>query len=133
MLSAGLSSLPSFSYEFLVYVWASMVVPVALYGFEVFPCTEKDVGSLIRYELQSWRRFLRISGRSPTDSVLCFIRARGLMSEMRVRRLKLFLKLVNAPVNSWQQAALVYHVSSRTPWFCLMEDEIKRDEVGHEV
>eukprot|EP00973_Karenia_brevis_P072851 10117097-Karenia_brevis.AAC.1 len=38
-------------------------------------------------------------------------------NEARIRRAVFLAKFINAPSNSWQHGALVWHVSNRSPWY----------------
>ena len=116
-LYAGLHRLPAFSFQFLVYLWQSLVLPVLCYGVEVFSWSEDNVNAFSRVEHAALKRCLGCSGRSPKHAVQCLTGLDPCTLEWRVRRLGFFLRLLNSPADSWQHQALVYHRNTSTHWY----------------
>ena len=75
-LQTGLKRMPSYGHAFVEYLWSSLVLPVVLYGFELFVVPQADLSELCKFELQWWRRLLHAGGRCPLDAVRCLTETR---------------------------------------------------------
>eukprot|EP00973_Karenia_brevis_P077291 10735822-Karenia_brevis.AAC.1 len=67
MLIAGLARIPSYPYSLLLYLWQTLAIPVALYGFEVFSWTSRDLEPIAAHQRCTLRRLLQVGGRAPND------------------------------------------------------------------
>eukprot|EP00973_Karenia_brevis_P018332 2515408-Karenia_brevis.AAC.1 len=117
MLKAGLLRIPAFTQDFLEFLWTALVAPVFLYGLELVEMGTSTLQDLHKEEYQSWRGLLRMGGRCPVLAVQSYVRCTPLEIQVRSRRLAFFIHLVNAPIYSWQHAALLYHHTRNTSWY----------------
>ena len=71
------------------------------------------------------RRLLKIGGRSPADMLYIFLNTCSVCDYFRSRRISLLIRLLNAPVNSWQHVALLAHLGLGSPWLSSVWSDIK--------
>eukprot|EP00973_Karenia_brevis_P022333 3073358-Karenia_brevis.AAC.1 len=102
MLFRGLQYLPGSSHEFAVYLWRTLALPVASYGFEV-SWTDALVEQTMTHHVSGWCRLLRIGKRTPVDVVAALMGLHCCSLDRRVRRASLFIRLLNSPPDSLQQ------------------------------
>eukprot|EP00973_Karenia_brevis_P011586 1569295-Karenia_brevis.AAC.1 len=69
MLMGTLLKIPGCPFAFLKYLWSSLVLPVFTYGLEVFDIDSSDLQASCQTELRTWKRLLKLGGRSPNDAV----------------------------------------------------------------
>ena len=74
---------------------------------------------------------LHVGGRAPSYCVSNIMALDSCTLEWRVRRLGLFLRLVNAPVGSWSHLALIAHHHLNTDWFRDANADLKLIIPGH--
>eukprot|EP00973_Karenia_brevis_P034810 4804221-Karenia_brevis.AAC.1 len=74
---------------------------------DVFDVPENTIKLFEKQEVQSWRRLLRVGGRSAIDSVRILMGLKSCTLEWRVRRAGLFLRLLHSPPESWHHTALL--------------------------
>jgi len=125
LLLAGLSKLPAHSFEFMRFLWSSMVSPVAVYGMELFTWTDSDVAALNSHQAWGWRKLLRVGGRAPLDSVQVLLGFDGWLLECRVRRVAHLLRLANSPPDSLQHVALVSLHLASSPWLAAALQDLR--------
>eukprot|EP00973_Karenia_brevis_P052229 7257527-Karenia_brevis.AAC.1 len=125
MLLSTLSRIPGCSHGFLTYIWQSLVVPVLLYGQELFDIHEQEFQAALQIEARQWRKMLRIGGRSPLDAIKILRGTPDLLVDVRAQRLGFLLRLINAPVSSWQHAALITHMSMSSRWLTNTIEDLK--------
>ena len=114
---AGLNKIPAYPHSFLLYLWSTLVAPVALYGIEAFAWEETDSAQLTKIQLQAWRRMLGVGGRAPLDAVQSSLGLDCITLTWRVRRVGLLLRLLNSPAGSLQQIAVITLRDLQSPWF----------------
>jgi len=117
LLFASLRRIPSYSFEFAMYLWRVLVIPVVCYGFEVFSWGDDDLKELNKCQKALWRYLLDVGGRAPTAATLLLLEAGSCVTEWRVRRAGLFFRLLRTPAGSWTQLALISLHELRSPWF----------------
>jgi hypothetical protein len=117
LLFASLRRIPSYSFEFAMYLWRVLVIPVVCYGFEVFSWGDNDLKELNKCQKALWRYLLDVGGRAPTAATLLLLEAGSCVTEWRVRRAGLFFRLLRTPAGSWTQLALISLHELRSPWF----------------
>jgi hypothetical protein len=110
----GLQRLPAHAHSFVQYLWQALVLPVALYGVELFTWTDADQSRFATLQRKFWRRLLKLGGRAPNDVTEVLMGVRCCTIEWRIRRVALLLRLLNAPPDSWQHVALVFLFSNQT-------------------
>ena len=106
-LKTGLSRIPSYPHSLLIFLWRSLVAPVAVYGCEVYAWAERDTTPFVRQQTYAWRSFLRAGGRASVEALQASLALECVTSLWRVSRVTLFLRLVNSPAGSLQQLALI--------------------------
>jgi hypothetical protein len=117
-LAAGLSRLPAYSHSFLQYLWKTLVLPVPLYGIELFVWPDAEIMRFKTLQAALWKRLLKLGGRAPRDAVDSLMGSACCCTiEWRVRRASLLLRLLNAPVDTWQHIALLYFASTKHEWY----------------
>ena len=53
----GLHAIPSYTHNyFIIYLWSSLVKPVATYGMELFEWLPNEVAPLLKQQTSVWRR-----------------------------------------------------------------------------
>ena len=95
----------------------TLVAPVACYGFEVFAWHQSGATEFKKVQFQGWKKLMRTSGRAPHDSTDSILSLTCCTIEWRVRRAGHFVRLLNQPVESLQQAALFTFWFLQEPWF----------------
>lgn len=112
-LVTGTARLPACARTFVIYQWSTLVLPVALYGVELFVWSEPQGKRFRTLQVGLWRRLLNMGGRSPRDAAESSMGCSSCCTiEWRVRRVGLLLRLLNARMDSWHHVALLYYVSS---------------------
>jgi len=117
MFFIGLHRIPSYSHAFACYLWQALVVPVVVYGLEVFSWSNGDITELTSAQLCAFRRLLGVGRRAPSDCVDVLMGCDDFSVICRSQRLALFLRLLNSPPASWQHVALLTHYQLHTKWF----------------
>ena len=117
LLSAGLSKLPSYPHSLLSYLWSSLAAPVGNYGMDLFAHSQAEVQAFENKERKWWRRLLQVGGRSPNAAVSIVMGLPPCVIVWKVQRAALFLKLANAPVDSWRHLAFIAHHHMQSDWF----------------
>eukprot|EP00973_Karenia_brevis_P046718 6482768-Karenia_brevis.AAC.1 len=69
MLANTLSRIPGYSVSFVSFLWSALVLPVLLYGLEIFHITAHDLQEPGQIETRSWRGLLKTGGRAPNDAL----------------------------------------------------------------
>ena len=115
---AGVWKIPACPHSFLKCLWGCLVTPVVPYGLEAYAWTETDMAPLFKCQTQAWRRLVGVGGRAPADAVHTILAIDCFTLTSRVRRVALFLRLLNSPEGSMQQIALITLESTQAPWFC---------------
>jgi hypothetical protein len=115
-LKSGLRRIPSYSHAFLMFLWRCLVVPVAIYGTEVFAWRTDDAKPFTQYHANAWRSLLQVGGRAPSDALEPFLGTDSITSIWRASRLALFLRLINSPAGSLQQLALITLLGLNDTW-----------------
>ena len=101
----------------MLYVWRTLVSPVASYGFEVYSWSNVQTKGFLRQQQHSWRSLLQVGGRSPGMATQTLMDCQCATIEWRVRRAALFMRLLASPAGSWTQLALLTLRELETPWF----------------
>ena len=114
---AGLQRLPAYTYDFLTYLWGALVIPVMTYGMDLFTWCPTEIKPLLKHQMASWRRLLRVGGRAPGDIVQTLLDLDCCTNRWRAQRTALFVRLLNSPPDSLQHVALSTFRELRTPWF----------------
>eukprot|EP00973_Karenia_brevis_P025510 3520567-Karenia_brevis.AAC.1 len=114
MMISGLGRLPASSFQFIRYLWRTLVAPVSWYGFELFDTTTLQADNFRKCANSAWRQLLMVGGRAPADAIKCFTGVSDWEIEVRLRRAAFFVRLLNAPTTSWQHAALLVQRQLRT-------------------
>eukprot|EP00973_Karenia_brevis_P010366 1406155-Karenia_brevis.AAC.1 len=117
MFFSGLRRLASFSHDFQMYLWQTLVVPVGLYGAELHSDGELGAQQVLVQERTAWRRLLQVGGRAPNHVVHTLLGIQTWEVEARIRQGVFLAKLVNAPIDSWQHVALLWHVCHGSTWY----------------
>ena len=84
-----------------------------------------DATKLAKVEERVWKSVLRVSAKSPGDAVRVLINRDSVQTRWRKQRLGLFLRLINAPIESWEHSAVVAHHFMQTPWYSECVDDLK--------
>jgi len=113
----GLRRIPAHTHSFVQYLWQALVLPVALYGVELFAWAEKDQSRFMSLQRGLGRRLLKLGGRAPNDVTDHLLGVRSCTIEWRTGRVSLLLRLLNAPTDSWQHAALLFYFTNNTDWY----------------
>ena len=116
LLTSGLLRLPGGSHEFALYLWQTLVAPVATYGMELFAWSESDCANIRKVQLQGLRKVSFLGGRAPGDITRALAGVQCCTLEWRVRRVGLLLRLVNSPPDSLQHLALAAFRILGSPW-----------------
>ena len=114
---AGLAKILAYSHSFLLYLWRSLVEPVAVYGCGAFAWSDADARPFIQEQSRAWRRMLRVGGRAPTEALQPLFSLDCISLQWRVRRVALFLRLVCSPEGSLEQIALLTLKGIAAPWY----------------
>lgn len=117
MLISSLRRIPSFSFSFRRYVWNTLVVPVACYGFEAYHWDECQAKEFTKQENSMQRYLLRVGGRSPTTATQILLSFDSCSLEWRVRRVALCMRLLFSPAGSSTQAARLTLCDLQAPWY----------------
>jgi len=107
MFFARLSRIPSYGHSFMLFVLNALVMPIACYGLELFSWDHGDLNTLVKLQSSNWRRLLKVGGRAPIDACWCLLQLDCVVDVARVRRLSHFLRLLNAPPDSYEHVALI--------------------------
>eukprot|EP00973_Karenia_brevis_P021827 3000930-Karenia_brevis.AAC.1 len=59
---AGLVRILSSSFDFTRYLWNALVLPVCLYGVEVFSWSDRDLVGIQSWQNKSWRHLVQVGG-----------------------------------------------------------------------
>ena len=116
-LRSGIARIPCVGLAFLQYLWRALIDPVVTHGVEVYTCSSDATAKLAKFEMRVWKAILRISANAPCDAVHALINRDCVQTRWRKQRLGLFLRLLNAPIESWEHRAVVAHHFMQTPWY----------------
>ena len=111
MLLTGQFRIPSASHGFLQYLWQSLVFPVATYGMELFAWDSDDAAMFQKVQVSLWRRLLGIGARAPAHTTGYTMDISCCTIEWRVRRVGRLMRLLCAPLESWQHVALLFFLT----------------------
>jgi hypothetical protein len=125
MLRASLRRIPSYSFDFMVFLWNTLVQPVMSYGAEVHGWTDADSQRARSEQSKAWRALLHLGGRSPAVAAQTLLGLDSFMITWRVRRAGLFLRLLNSPAGSWTQIALVTLRDLNTAWYTQTVEDVR--------
>ena len=85
MFLVGIARLPAFSHGFLRYLWQTLVLPVACYGFEVFPFPD-GVEKAIAHGILD---FVQPAGSIRDDEVVAVVdKSNGVMMKTSARHFR---------------------------------------------
>ena len=73
-----------------------MVLPIAVYGTELFAWSDRDLKEIRAEQIRAWRLLLRVGGRSPLVCLSAPLGIHCCTIEFRVREVAHFLRLLNA-------------------------------------
>ena len=111
-LLRGFKRIPTYTHSLVQYLWQSLVQPVGCYGTEVYGWKECDVSAHQAEQIRLWKRLLNLGSRAPNDATTALMGIDCLAIELKVRRVAHLLRLLNAPPDTLQHAALVYFISA---------------------
>ena len=114
---AGTAKIPAVSFDFLNYLWRTLVAPVAAYGADVYAWNEEDAEHFLKCQRQAWRRMLQVGGRAPIDIVSSLLPVDCVSITWRAQRMAIFLRLFNSAAGTLQQIAFVALRGLSSPWY----------------
>lgn len=114
---SGMAKLPAYSHGFLLYLWRSLVAPVASYGADVYAWNDADTTPFVKQQSKAWRRMLKVGGRAPLVALTSLLSVDCLTLVWRVQRVALFLRMLNSPAGSLQQIAMLTMKSLSSEWY----------------
>jgi hypothetical protein len=84
---------------------------------ERFAWNDDDLSPIIKEQNAAFRKLLKVSSRAPIDAVTTLLDVQNCTTAFRANRAAHFLRLFNAPPDSYQYAALLVHHQLQTSWF----------------
>eukprot|EP00973_Karenia_brevis_P011431 1548306-Karenia_brevis.AAC.1 len=91
MLVTTLALIPGYNFNFLQFLWRTLVLPILEYGFDVFDFGTRDFDDVCQMDLRIWRKLLKLGGRSPVVAIEVFRDAQSFDIDLRARRLGFLL------------------------------------------